>query len=219
MFKRALEIGGPSGSFAAGGCVPVYANIEVLDDVDFAPITAWSTPEAFPSPRGQRPGRRFVTEGSTLAGLPQARYDLLLASHCLEHMANPLGAMATWMRFLAPGARACVIVPDRRLTFDHRRPVTTFAHLLHDQAVGTGEDDLTHLPEILELHDLSRDEPAGSFVAFEARSRDNVNNRCLHHHVFDANLLCQAFIHLGLSIQQVAHAAPCNIVCIGTVAP
>ena len=219
MFKRALEIGGPSRSFFPGGSVPVYPNVEVLDDVDFAASTAWTPQQAALSPRGRRPGRRFVTEGATLAGLPpDARYDLLLASHCLEHMANPLGAVSTWLRFLSPGARVCVVVPDRRLTFDHRRPVTPFAHLLADHAAGTGEDDLTHLDEVLALHDLSMDPLAGSAVAFAARSWDNANNRCLHHHVFDANLLCQVFIHFGLSIQQVAHAAPCDIVCIGVAA-
>ncbi len=49
----------------------------------------------------------------------------------------------------------------------------------------TTEDDLFHLPEILERHDLSRDPLAGSLEQFRARSLDNFNNRCLHHHVFD----------------------------------
>jgi hypothetical protein len=49
----------------------------------------------------------------------------------------------------------------------------------------TGEDDLSHVPEILDKHDLSRDAAAGSFEAFRQRCLDNVDNRCLHHHVFD----------------------------------
>jgi len=48
-----------------------------------------------------------------------------------------------------------------------------------------GEEDLTHVPEILELHDLSRDEGAGTREQFRQRCLANHVHRALHHHVFD----------------------------------
>jgi len=52
-----------------------------------------------------------------------------------------------------------------------------------------GEDDLSTLPEILKLHDLSMDPPAGNFEQFTKRSLNNYENRCLHHYVYSPNLL------------------------------
>jgi hypothetical protein len=63
-----------------------------------------------------------------------------------------------------------------------------------------GEDDLSHLEEILKLHDLSLDPPAGTFEQFKARSLKNIENRCLHHHVFDNFLLKSVFEHFGLQV-------------------
>ena len=81
-----------------------------------------------------------------------------------------------------------LIVPHRDGTFDHRRPVTPMDHLIEDFDRNVGEDDLTHLDEILELHDLAMDREAGDFDAFRERSLKNVENRGLHHHVFDTRL-------------------------------
>src|SRR5713226_8445532 len=68
-------------------------------------------------------------------------------------------------------------------TFDWRRPVTTLEHMISDYENQTAEDDLTHVDEILKLHDLSRDLPAGTPEQFRARSLNNSAVRALHHHV------------------------------------
>ncbi len=54
-----------------------------------------------------------------------------------------------------------------------------------------GEDDLSTLPEILLNHDLSMDLPAGDLGSFTKRSLDNFNNRCLHHYVYNDELLME----------------------------
>ncbi len=56
---------------------------------------------------------------------------------------------------------------------------------------------MTHLREILSLHDLSKDPAAGDFQNFTKRSLDNTNNRCLHHHVFNENLINQMLEKTG----------------------
>ena len=63
-----------------------------------------------------------------------------------------------------------------------------------------GEDDLSSLDEILKLHDLSKDKQAGNLAQFKKRSLDNFSNRCLHHHVFDLNLLEIIAIFINMEV-------------------
>ena len=95
-----------------------------------------------------------------------------------------------------------IVVPNKESIFDHRRSVTPFKHLLEDYNNKTTEDDLTHLDEILELHDLSRDPLAGNFDNFKRRSLDNFKNRTLHHHVFNLETMSQMMEYLGLRCVQ-----------------
>jgi hypothetical protein len=54
-----------------------------------------------------------------------------------------------------------------------------------------GEDDLSTLGEILINHDLIMDPPAGDFESFTRRSLNNFSNRCLHHYVYNDELLME----------------------------
>ena len=93
-----------------------------------------------------------------------------------------------------------LILPRKDNNFDHNRPITEFEHLLEDFTNDVDESDLTHLDEILNLHDLSLDPPARSFEEFKQRSLENFSNRCLHHHVFDGDLVHQICLHLNMLI-------------------
>jgi SAM-dependent methyltransferase len=129
---------------------------------------------------------------------PEQSFDFVLSCHSLEHVANPLKALAEWRRVVRPGGYLVLVLPNKSANFDHRRPTTTMTHLLADFTAGVGEDDLTHLPEILALHDLERDRAAGTREAFAKRSESNFANRGLHHHIFDLDLLREAFRFLNL---------------------
>ena len=74
---------------------------------------------------------------------------------------------------------------------------------------------MTHLEEILSLHDLSRDLRAGTKSEFKERSQDNFNNRCLHHHVFDFELLEDIYKHNNVKIIKIAFAEPAHQIIIG----
>ena len=50
-----------------------------------------------------------------------------------------------------------LILPNKKSTFDHRRPYTTFEHLIKDYKNNVSEDDLTHYDEIILLHDIEMD--------------------------------------------------------------
>jgi SAM-dependent methyltransferase len=199
--RSGLEVGGPSALFREK--LPVYPLLADLDGVNFAEATMWEGRIAdggrFEYLPG-RAGRQIIAEAGDLTGIASGRYGCLLSSNCLEHVANPLKALREWVRVVEPSGVLLLVLPNPASNFDHRRPVTSFEHLLADERAGTGEDDLTHLPEILALHDLSRDSRAGSREAFERRSRDNLRHRGLHHHVFDAALIGRMAQHVGLQV-------------------
>jgi len=184
--KAGLEIGGPSSTFRSPDALPIYDKIGSLDNCDFSSSTVWSehAPEFVFSP-AKPPGRSFFCEGSHLSPIGDRSYDFVLSCHNLEHFANPVKALLEWKRVLRPGGVLVVVLPYCHYTFDRYRTPTPVADMWLDYENNVSEDDLTHLPEILEKHDLTRDPGAGSFEDFERRSRDNWNNRCLHHHVFD----------------------------------
>lgn len=205
----ALEPGGPSAAFGRWGLVPVYSRLAALDTLDYAAQTLWSG-----GVHGHiRSRRQLIGEAGKLDGVPDETYDALLASHVVEHLANPLGALAEWQRVVRPGGYMLLIVPHRDGTFDHRRPLTSLAHLQADAARDTGEDDLTHLEEILKLHDIARDPGAPSREVFERRCRENASSRAMHHHVFISRTAVDMCRAAGLDVLLVRPLLPHNIVC------
>ena len=152
-----LEIGGPSKIFGKGNILPVYSRAARIDNVNFANATAWESGLCeegnFNFDHDKPPGRQYLREATHLDGISDSSYDFILSSHCLEHVANPLAALHEWVGY--PRWRSLMLIlPDPPSTFNHRWPTTTLAHLNEDFARRTSEDDLTHLPEILQLHDL-----------------------------------------------------------------
>ncbi len=201
--KYGLEVGGPSGIFRNRGFIPIYNIVKGLDGCNFSNSTIWEgkiqSGETY-SYHKNRKGFQYITEAIDLSLIQDAKYDFIISSHCLEHVANPLKAMEEWLRVLKKDALLLIVVPNKQFTFDHRRPVTKFSHLLEDYHNSTGENDLTHLQEILELHDLKRDKPAGGINQFRERALNNFETRSLHHHVFDAALLKEVFNFFKLEV-------------------
>jgi SAM-dependent methyltransferase len=212
--KYGLEIGGPSAIFRDGRLIPVYSCCERLDLCNFSQKTIWTSQVVTTAPCPMS-GKEFVAEATDLRGVPNSTYDLVLASHVLEHIANPLRALHEWVRVLKPGGGLVVVLPDKRNTFDHKRPYTTFGHLLEDFQRGVGEEDLTHLGEILTLHDIALDPPAGDQESFRARCLQNFAVRAMHHHVFDSELAAAACEEAGLEIVNVAIEKPFHIIVSG----
>ena len=218
--KTGIEFGGPSSIFMARGIFPVYPLAARIDNCNFDYQTLWEQQiqahGGFRFDTRREPGQQFVAEAVDLPFLPDGAYDFVLSSHMLEHSANPLKALREWLRLLKPGGTLFLVLPHREGTFDHRRPVTPLQHLMDDFERQVGEDDLTHLPEILQLHDLRRDPEAGGFEAFKTRSERNRENRGLHHHVFDTRLAVELLDQVGVQIRAVESTFPFHIAALGT---
>lgn len=202
--RSGIEIGGPSRVFEYFGAIPLYPHIKELDGVNFAGHTVWEgnidQGKTFRYDEKKRVGYQYIGEAADLAFINDEKYEFLISSNCLEHLANPLKAIREWLRVITPGGVLLIVVPHKDKTFDHRRPVTRFAHLMEDFNSDIKEDDMTHLDEILSMHDLDKDLPAGNFEQFSTRCRSNIENRCMHHHVFSATLLSEIFHHLDRQI-------------------
>jgi len=211
--KRGLEIGGPSRIFGEGRALPVYDRCQRIDNCNFSGQTIWTdNPTAEKFGFGPRVGKEYLAEAGDLSSIGDETYDFVLACHVLEHVANPLRAVQEWKRVLVPGGGLLVMVPDRRRSFDHKRPVTSFEHIDADFQANTTEDDLTHLDEILALHDFNLDRGAGSPQEFRERCLQNSHFRAMHHHVFDPELLRLVFVRLGMRALVTCFEGPCHVV-------
>lgn len=202
--KSGIEIGGPSAT-RFKFILPIYESISHLDGVNFSTSTMWEGKNSEDSKYNywrEKCGRQYIAEATDLSILDTNRYDFVVSSNCLEHVANPLKAFTEWLRVIKPGGYMLLILPNKTCNFDHKRPVTSFDHILKDFENEITEYDLTHMDEILRLHDLSKDPLAVNFNNFKARCLDNFQNRGMHHHVFDIQLIERIFDYLNIRLEQ-----------------
>ncbi len=180
--KSGLEIGGPSPGFRRYFELPIYDSIQALDNCDFAQTNKWASHNDVYCFSKRRPcGRSYFVDGTKLSEISNARYDFLLSSHNLEHIANPIKALREWQRVVKPGGHLVMILPYYAHTFDHRRVPTTVAHMLEDFEQNVGEDDLTHVEETV----TACSGMWGTEEEHRRSLRANFSHRMMHHHVFD----------------------------------
>lgn len=199
-----IEIGGPSPIFKPSGLLPIYQFVSKLDGCNFSRKTIWEGQIKEGKNNfnyyKEKSGYQYISEAVDLNKIKNKKYDFVISSNTLEHIANPLKAIKEWLRIIKPKGYLLLILPNKKLTFDHRRPTTKFSHLLADFNNNVDETDLTHLEEILRLHDLKLDLAAGDKKSFRKRSKNNFSNRCLHQHIFDDKLLSRIFRFFSLKI-------------------
>ncbi len=201
--KRGLEIGGPSGLFKSNGYLPLYSCVEALDGVNFSSSTVWEgeLSEGSFYKYQDRTGYQYIAEGTSMPEIENDRYDFVLSCNNLEHIANPIKALLEWKRLIKTGGAILLVLPNKIANFDHNRPYTTIDHLVDDFKNNITEDDMSHVEEILKLHDLKRDPKAGTYDQFRERCQDNYNNRCIHHHVFNQALLQDVFRYCNMDVK------------------
>jgi SAM-dependent methyltransferase len=210
---QGLEVGGPSALFGAQGVLPVYPKLESVDCVQWATTTFWHElePSAGFAPEGQRTGELYILDDVHLASLPAEHYDLVFSSHVIEHIANPLGALAAWRRITVSGGYMLIVAPHMEGTFDRRRALTPLEHMVDDHEQNVGEDDLTHVDEAIARHDRSRDIFPFDDDQLAAQFRENAKTRFLHHHTFTTLSLGALLGHAGLEVVAAEARLPHDI--------
>ena len=175
--KNGVEIGGPSDN----GLI-IYHFADLMDNIIFSDNTTWSNYNSKEyNYYNNKVGKVIISDAVDIAIIKNEEYDFVFASHVLEHIANPLKAVAEWLRIIKKDGYIIIIVPEKSICFDHKREYSKFSTLLSQYQKNVGEDDLSTL----------KDKPAGTFVEFTKRSLDNYNNRCLHHYVYNYDLLLE----------------------------
>lgn len=161
-----LEIGPGSVPFpVASGATRVFVDRSVPGGRD----AIW--PELVGSAWGPTADFDLDLDSDGLAPIADESFDVVIASHMLEHLANPLAAMAECRRVLRAGGRLVLILPDRTQTFDRGREPTTVAHVMSEYAAGVtvvSDDHVRefsaaifalppiHPPEVRAWHDPDR---------------------------------------------------------------
>jgi len=132
--RRTLEIGGPTPfaesfySLVAEG----QASSDLFTNVVYplVPPPAPGDGDPFLSSSGRRLGTCIRRHGAHLHGLSNRSFELIFASHSLEHFLNPVAALVEWDRVLAPGGLLFLILPFAPKTYDADRAVSSAQELL-----------------------------------------------------------------------------------------
>jgi len=223
--KCGLEIGGPTDVFKGwrtpSRChwllapLPIYDRVGSLDNCNFSDKTIWGIHDQTYrfSPR-RPPGKIMIAEGTEISAVPAGTYDFILSSHNLEHFANPVKALMEWKRITRPNGALILVLPHYLRTFDHRRTPTSVEHMFDDYARNVGEDDTTHVAEVVQLHDLAIDGflKTGTLAEFQARCANNLSNRMMHHHVFDESNSTELLTRVGLEVLAVELSLPYHMI-------
>jgi SAM-dependent methyltransferase len=80
----------------------------------------------------------FVFDGRPLKQLvaDAAPFDYVIASHVIEHIANPVQWLLDIAEVLTEDGKVSLIIPDRRFTFDHFRTTSSTGELLDAYLAG-----------------------------------------------------------------------------------
>lgn len=88
-----------------------------------------------------------VDDGEKLTTVAEESQDFIVANHFLEHCENPINTIKTHLGKLKPGGILFYAVPDKRFTFDFRRPVTPLEHMVADFEQGPERSRSEHYEE------------------------------------------------------------------------
>jgi SAM-dependent methyltransferase len=144
-------------------------------------VDRWSPTEneaLFPEldqPSFPAPGLQADLDVDRLGMLEDGSVDFVIASHVLEHLADPIGMVDEIHRVLRLGGVALVLLPDRRVTFDAGRLPTPVDHLVaeHNAGVKVVSDD--HIREFVAATEAGR-EPSEAEI--ELHRRRSVHVHC-----------------------------------------
>ena len=222
--RHALEIGGPT-----PWAKHIYARVASMDNFAQFADQAHSRFEhadggAFAPDGDAIIGRTVVGDAANVtAAVAPGAYDLLFASHVLEHMLDPIGALKSWDAALAPGGVLLLMLPWKDPTFDHLRAPNTLDQLAQKHVrYGAGRDEaalLVDFEQTVRAIDLALDwgfPPGAQASDLRRRTLASPQGReQLHWHVFDFHLLRELFACLGYRVLAMDLLAPFHQIIVG----
>ena len=170
--KNVLEIGGPSRLLNF-----LYSKLESLDVLNFP------TSMEKHSQVGEFNGTMYLGDATDENHLKRLnkKYDAILTSHTLEHIANPIKAINLWRSHLTNDGVIVNILPNKNYCWDRNRDYVSFKHLMDDFSKNVSENDLTHLHESSCMIETK--------PSYYVDVGEDNRYRIIHHHCFDIETL------------------------------
>jgi SAM-dependent methyltransferase len=141
----------------------------------------------------------IVDDGERLSTIPDASQDFIVANHFLEHCEDPIGTIEVHLSKLRPGGILFYAVPDKRYTFDFRRPVTPLDHMIADHEQGPERSRRDHYREWARLvteDDASKAAKEATEEEFERRAVQLESDRySIHMHVWSQAEFLNLILH------------------------
>lgn len=121
-----------------------------------------------------------------LSPLADESQDFVIASHVLEHVAEPLGLLIDIWRVLRPGGVALLMLPDRRRTFDREREPTPLEHLVREHEAGVTDVDEEHILDFLVKTNtpFQAEPPEARAEEFQRARLRSIHVHCWHEEEF-----------------------------------
>jgi SAM-dependent methyltransferase len=152
-------------------------------------------PELGESPGFPKPDIVSDLDVDRLALLADESQDFVIASHVIEHLANPLAMLIDIHRVLRTGGLLILLVPDRHRTFDRDRDPTPLDHLVDEYRRDVREVDDEHIIEyVIATSETNPRQPVSDvspeLIALHRR-------RSVHVHVWDVDEFRQVLEYLA----------------------
>ena len=141
-----------------------------------------------------------IDNGELLSTIPEASQDFIVANHFLEHCEDPIRTIETHLGKLRPGGVLFYAVPDKRYTFDSRRPRTPLDHMVADHELGPDRSRRKHYDEWTRLV-VDGEAPAGTegaaFEEWAARRARELEEDAysIHMHVWTQAEFLELILH------------------------
>jgi SAM-dependent methyltransferase len=155
------------------------------------------------------PGSRhpdILSDSERFEAIANGTFDFVVANHVLEHVTDPIGALAEWHRILKPDGLLLLSLPDKRYTFDHRRSRTPLAHLEADHR-SSADPQVRNECHLLEWAEHVERLTPGSAAFDDWVSDQRRKGFAVHNHVWVLQDLIDLLEHLrdryGIAFQLV----------------
>jgi GT2 family glycosyltransferase/SAM-dependent methyltransferase len=136
-----------------------------------------------------------VDDGELLQTFANASVDFIVANHFLEHCEDPIRTIETHLSKLRPAGVLFYAVPDKRYTFDFRRPRTPLAHVVHDYEHGPMSSRHDHYVEWERLVYPAGAPPPDEEEARRRAAEHEATNYSIHFHVWTQADLLELLVH------------------------
>lgn len=133
----------------------------------------------------------LIMNGETLDEIPGESLDFVIANHMLEHCEDFVRVLKNFYRVLKWDGVLFISLPDKRYTFDYRRPLTPHAHIVQDHVKGPLAGRYEHYVEFHTLAFPTPVEELESEAAVMAQPHLDI-----HFHVWDQAGMIRLFNEL-----------------------